>query len=97
MFLTISNLIVTVTTLAITTLIGALYNSVTDYISLIGSFCSVIISFIVPGMIYIKSNDYPLSHWKNVTTIALVSFLSLLGFTSGVVTIVGMVNKAQSS
>lgn len=42
------NLLVTLPTLLITVTIGALYSDISRYISLLGSFCSVIIAFIFP-------------------------------------------------
>jgi len=39
---------ITIPTLAITTLISLLYTHIADYIALLGGFCSVIISFIMP-------------------------------------------------
>jgi hypothetical protein len=92
--------LVTIPTLAVSCFIGVMYANIEDYISLMGSFCAVIISFLIPGkylkftflgMLYIKSNDYPISHYKNVLTIIIVGFLCLLGFTSGFLTIYGMI------
>jgi len=46
-----SNIIITIPTLVISVIIGALYNKVVNYISILGGFCGVIISFIIPGNI----------------------------------------------
>lgn len=91
----LSNYSLTIPTLIVTTLISVLYQKITDYISLLGSFCSVIIALFVPGMIYIKGNGLPLSHWRNISTIILVTFLSGIGFTSGVFTIMGIIDKLR--
>ena len=87
------NYIITCIVLAITTIVAVSFQSISDYISLIGSFCTVVISFFVPGMIYIKGNDYPITHYKNIITIIFISLILLLGITSGFFTIKGIIEK----
>lgn len=82
------NWCITIPTLGLSCLVAASYREISDYISLMGSFCAVVISFIIPGLLYIKANEAPLSNYKNVITIVLVSLLSLIGFTSGIMIIV---------
>jgi hypothetical protein len=45
------------------------------------------------GILYVKTNEYSIKHWKNVASIILISILTIIGFTSGIVTIVGIINK----
>ncbi len=71
----------------ITVFVGAVFTEVTDYISILGGLCGVTIAFIVPGMFYVKSNEYKLSHWKNVVTVIIVSLLSCIGFIASGITI----------
>ena len=92
-FSNLINGILTIPTLAITTFICVMYQSVTDYISLVGSFCAVIISFLIPGLMYVRGNDYPRYHYINIITIVIVGILSLVGFTSGIFTIMGIIEK----
>lgn len=73
-------------------LIGVLYDKISAYISILGGFCSVIIAFLIPGLIYIKNNDYPITHYKNILSILLVSILSIIGFTAGVISIIKIFN-----
>ena len=91
-FSKITNVIITVATLIITTLISAIFQSISDYISLIGSFCTVLISFFIPGLVYIKGNDYSIKHYKNILTIIFISIILILGLTSGFFTIKGIIN-----
>jgi hypothetical protein len=79
---------ITIPTLLITCLVGALYDNIISYISILGGFCSVIIGFLFPGILYIKNNDYPLSHPKNIATIIIITILCIIGFTAGIITIV---------
>ena len=87
------NYIVTSIVLIITTIVAVSFQSISDYISLIGSFCTVVICFFVPGMIYVKGNDYPATHCKNITTIIFISFILLIGIASGIFTIKGIIEK----
>lgn len=87
------NWIITLIFFSISTTIASLYQSVSDYISLIGSFCSVIIAMLIPGICYIKGNDYHIKHYKNILTIILIVVLSIFGITSGIFTIKGIIQK----
>ena len=87
------NIIITVVTLIITTFISSIFQSISDYISLIGSFCTVLISFFIPGLIYIKGNDLPIKHYKNILTLIFISLILILGLTSGIFTIKGIIDK----
>lgn len=89
------NFIITFTTLILTTLVCALYQSITDYISLLGSFCSVLIAFFFPCLVYVKGNEYPLKSWKNIVSIILAGILILIGFVSGYFTISSIINKSK--
>ena len=80
------NIFVTLITLSIVTLIGALYDKILDYIELLGGFCSVIYCFLIPGLIYVKSDPSPIS-FRNILIIFMVSSLTVIGYTSGIMTI----------
>ena len=67
-------------TLFITTFIAAyLKKNIYDYINLAGTFCSIIVVIIMPGMIYIKGNDYPIYHYKNIFTVIFILIISSIG------------------
>ena len=44
---------------SITTFIAAMFQNISDYISLISSFYGLFIAVVMPGLIYIKSSDAP--------------------------------------
>ena len=88
------NFIMTVISLGITTFIAAIFQKISDYISLIGSFCSVFIAVVMPGMIYIKDNDKPLIHLKNIFAILFVIILSIFGLFTSFCTIRGIMEHA---
>ena len=87
------NYVLTITILLLTTCVCALYQSITDYISLIGSFCSVLIAFFFPGLVYLKGSERSLLHYKSILTIIGISILCLIGFVSGFFTIKGIIDK----
>ena len=89
------NLIITVTCLVTSTFIAAVFQKISDYISLIGSFCSVFISVVMPGMIYIKDNDKTLLSFKNILAILFVIILSLFGLFTSFCTIRGIMDHTK--
>ena len=81
------NYAVTIPILLITTVTGALYSDIIAYITLLGGFCSVIITFLFPGLLYVKNNEHPLTHRKNVLIIIAITLLCSIGFIAGINTI----------
>ena len=74
------NFIITFVTLFVTTFFAAYFKkSISEYLNLAGTFCSIIVVILMPGMIYIKGNDYPIYHYKNVLTIFFMLIVSSIG------------------
>ena len=86
------NLILTTCCLIITTLISIIFQSISSYISLIGGFCSVIISILIPGFIYIKGIQELKINNKTIFAGIIIIILTLIGFTNGILTIKNVVN-----
>ena len=87
------NLILTTCCLIITTLISIIFQSISSYISLIGGFCSVIISILIPGFIYIKGIQELKINNKTIFAGIIIIILTLIGFTNGILTIKNVVNR----
>ena len=81
------NYILTILSLGISTFIAAIFQKISDYISLIGSFCSVFVAVVMPGMIYIKDNNQSITSLKSVLAILFVIILSLFGLITSFCTI----------
>ena len=81
------NIIVTAVVLSAVTLIGALYDKILEYIELLGGFCSVIYCILIPGLIYAKNDNIKKSKFMKYLIIATVVLLTLIGYTSGILTI----------
>ena len=89
------NLVMTVSSLGITTFIAAIFQNISDYISLIGSFCSVFVAVVMPGMIYIRDNDQSMTSIKNILAIIFVIVLSLFGLLTSLCTIRGIIEHTK--
>jgi len=89
------NLIITVSSLCITTFIAAIFQKISDYISLIGSFCSVFVAVVMPGMIYIRDNDHKITSLKKILAILFVIILSLFGLLTSFCTIRGIIEHTK--
>ena len=81
------NFLLTISCLVVTTFIAVVFQSISSYISLIGGFCSVIISVLIPGFIYIKGLNESKINKKTIFAGIIVFILTLMGFTNGILTI----------
>ena len=70
------------------TIIGAVYDKIVDYFELIGGFCTVVYCIFIPGLIYALNNNIQKSKLEKNLIIGLFVFLTLFGYTSGILTIV---------
>ena len=81
------NFLMTVISLGVTTFIAVIFQKISDYISLIGSFCSVFIAVVMPGMIYIKDNEKKITSLNNILAIIFVVVVSGFGLLTSYSTI----------
>ena len=89
------NFIITVISLGITTFIAAIFQKISSYISLIGSFCSVFVAVVMPGMIYIKDNNNSISSVKNIFAMLFVLVLAFFGLFTCFCTIRGIIENKK--
>lgn len=89
------NLTITIVFLLVSILIGVLYSKISDYISLIGGLCGTMIAFGFPCMVYVKSNDYKITHWKNIFTLVVCSMLCCIGFIGAGFTVRNIINNVR--
>ena len=87
------NFLLTTSCLIVTTFIAVIFQSISSYISLIGGFCSVIIAVLIPGLIYIKGLYESKINNKTIFAGIVVSILTLMGFTNGILTIKKIVKE----
>ena len=77
------NVIITFVTLTVTTFIAAyIKKNISHYLNIVGTFCSIVVVILIPGMIYIKGNDYPIYHYKNLLTIIFIISIVTIGMIS---------------
>lgn len=86
------NLIISLIVLILTTLLVIQFLHISESICLIGAFCSVYISFIIPLIIYMKENDFSMYHWKNILTFFFICILFLISLSSIFFTITKMLS-----
>jgi len=77
------NIIITFLTLTLTTFITAYFKkNITHFLNLAGTFCSIVVVILIPGMIYIKGNNYPLYHYKSILAIIFIIIITGFGIVS---------------
>ena len=81
------NYFVTLIVLAVIVVIGALYDKILEYIELFGGFCSVIYCILIPGLIYVKNENIKKSAFEKYITLFTIIILVVIGYTSGILTI----------
>ena len=82
-----TNYILTISVIGISTFIGAVYNDILKFISLLGGFIGVVIAFLMPGLLYIKNNQYDLTNFRNICSLLFICSLCTIGFIAGIETI----------
>ncbi|MCQ2816771.1 MAG: amino acid transporter [archaeon] len=82
------NIIMSVVTFTISALVASVYDKILHYISYIGGFVDVFFCYLFPILLYIKFNQKGFGYWKNVLELALAIFLCIIGFISGILTII---------
>lgn len=86
------NLLFTGITLFLTTLVSSLYQNIVGYISLIGCFCVVFPAFLIPPIMYMYTCGLPKTHWKVVIQIILGAVLCIIGYISGILGLIDIIN-----
>ena len=81
------NFCVTYLILAVIVAIGALYDKILEYIELFGGFCSVVYTILIPGLIYVKNENIKKSNFEKYITLFTIIVLVIIGYTSGILTI----------
>ena len=81
------NFLVTLSVFSVIVITGAMYDEILDYIELLGGFCSVIYCILIPGLLYVKSENIPKSKIVKYLTIFVIFLLLIIGYTSGILTI----------
>ena len=70
------------------TIVAIIYDKILNYLSYIGGFISVFICYLIPVLIYIKSNGKPFTYWKNLIQFIGAIILCTIGVIAGILTII---------
>jgi amino acid permease len=85
------HVIVSLSLLYVALLVGVLFPEILFLFSFLGGFCSVFIVVLFPTAIYLKDqNTKPMKHPVNIAIITAAVFLSLIGFSSVVFSVIEM-------
>ena len=84
------NYIVTFIVIMICVTVSILYADISNYIKIMGGFFSTLVGFLFPSLLIVRANRRKRYHWKNILTVAIYAFLTLIGFISSGLTIYEM-------
>lgn len=84
----VRNIVLTLVTLSLSSLIGALYKGILTYISLLGGFCCTTICFLIPGSMIIKCEWREMKTYEKVLNVLAVVVLCFMGFIGGIESII---------
>lgn len=76
------NVIVTLIVLIVCCTVSVLYSQISGYIKLIGGICSSVVGFIIPALLYTKTNEYGRFDKRNVGIMTVFMILTAIGFIS---------------
>ena len=85
---TIPNIILTICTLALCALIGALYSQISNYISMLGGICCTTYCFMIPGWLKVKNEWKSMSTIQKILSFSVVTLLYVLGYIGGIMSII---------
>ncbi len=85
---TIPNIILVLSTLIISALIGAAYKEILNYISLLGGFCCTTICFLIPGWMMIKVEWQIMTKATKIITVSGILILCIMGYTGGIQSVI---------
>ena len=84
------NYIVTFVVMMVCVTVSILYSNISNYIKIMGGVFSTLVGFLFPSLLIVRANRRKRYHWKNILTVAIYAFLTLIGFISSGLTIYEM-------
>ena len=85
---TFPNIILTISTLIISAIVGVVYSEISNYISLLGGFCCTTYCYFIPGWLMIKVEWNDMSKTKKILSIIGISILTLFGYIGGIMSVI---------
>ena len=76
------NIVVTISVLMFCCTVSVLYSEISGYIKLIGGICSSVVGFVIPALLYTKSNGYGWFDKRNICIMTVFLVLTAIGFIS---------------
>ena len=76
------NIVVTISVLMSCCTVSVLYSEISGYIKLIGGICSSVVGFVIPALLYTKTNGYGWFDKRNIGMMMVFMILTAIGFIS---------------
>ena len=89
------NYIVTFVVMMVCVTVSILYSNISNYIKIMGGIFSTLVGFLFPSLLIVRANNRPRYHWKNILTVAIFSFLTLIGFIASGLTVYEMIHEKK--
>ena len=89
------NYIVTFVVMMVCVTVSILYSNISNYIKIMGGIFSTLVGFLFPSLLIVRANSRPRYHWKNILTVAIFSFLTLIGFIASGLTVYEMIHEKK--
>ncbi|OMJ84758.1 hypothetical protein SteCoe_14080 [Stentor coeruleus] len=83
---------ITLTIICTTLIFAIFFPNVEIVFHFLGGFCGGVMALIIPGLMYVKYSEKPLTYWKNAIVIVVSWGLAFVGFTS---LIIDVYNEAK--
>ena len=87
------NIFLTIPLILLTTFIGAIFEDILSYISLLGGFCCSIICFLIPGSLMIATSIEKVFSLKNILRLVVLGIFGIIGLSAAVLTVIKMFSK----
>lgn len=81
------NVGVTLVVLVLCCTVSVVYSKISGYIKLIGGVCSSVVGFIIPALLYARTNRFGRWNWRNVLNVGIYGILTGVGFVAAGVTV----------
>ena len=89
------NYIVTFVVMMVCVTVSILYSNISNYIKIMGGIFSTLVGFLFPSLLIVRANSRPRYHWKNILTVTIFSFLTLIGFIASGLTVYEMIHEKK--
>lgn len=59
-------------------------DDIVTIVGILGGFCAVNLCYVIPIKIYVSSNKFPKTHYRNIIAVAIMTMIVILGYSSSI-------------